>query len=126
MLNESYTFLLLKTFIIVSFFQGTLFLIGIPGSVYKATISYFCLFLVFEILFAVRIKKSISSGIFISLIIIYTLCVIVSGIYNSDPFSKIFSYYLYTLPGFLVYLIVSNKNFNDTSIGNLINTRDNS
>ncbi len=116
MFNQSYTLLLLKSFIIISFFQGALFMIGIPGSLFKAMISYFSLFLFLEIFFSLKIKNNLSSVFFLIIIALYTLLVTISGIYNDNSYMQMYSYYLYTLPGFLIYIIVSNKNFDDYQI----------
>lgn len=91
-------------------------MIGIPGSLFKAMISYFSLFLFLEIFFSLKIKNNPSSVFFLIIIAIYTLLVTISGIYNDNSYMQMYSYYLYTLPGFLIYIIVSNKNFDDYQI----------
>ena len=116
MLNKSYTLILLKSFVFISFFQGAFFMLGIPGSLFKAMISYFSLYLLLEIIFNTKLKNNYSSIFFLVLLFFYTLTVIISGIYNNDTVSETYSYYLYTLPGFLIYIIISNKNFNDNQI----------
>lgn len=104
------------TIVIISFLSGFLALIGVPTIFPKLLITFLSLIL-FHYTISIQ-KKNNRNFIFqyINYFFLYSAIVFLSVIYNKSDIFKSFSFYHYTLVGYIIFLIVCNLKFNKKQI----------
>ena len=103
----------IKFFIIFSLCQGLLFMIGVNNLVYKISMTFLSL-----ILFILLLNKRslVTNYRFNAFFILYIISILISALFNKSDVVSTFSYILYILPGFVVYLYILRMNFNQNLI----------
>tara|TARA_Y100000741_G_C18261811_1_gene560765 strand:+ start:5814 stop:7124 length:1311 start_codon:yes stop_codon:yes gene_type:complete len=107
--------------LLISFLYGFLAFIGIPTIIPKLLITILSL-----ILFHFTYEFSLSRDkkfkfILINYFIFYSFIVLVSILYNSSDLFKSFSFYHYSLVGYLLLIVLYNVDFNNLEINKILN-----
>ena len=104
-----------KLFVVFSFSQGFLFQIGVPNNYYKyaMVLSSFSL-LLYTLLNKIYVKKG--TKYFVFLYSIYAFSLFISYYLSQSTFKDAFSWYMYSFPGFTLFLFVTTQKINPDQI----------
>ena len=109
-----------KLFVVLSFIQGFLFQIGVPNKYYKyaMVLSSFSL-LLYTLLNRIYVRKG--TKYFVFLYSIYAFSLFISYYLSQSTLRDAFSWYMYSFPGFTLFLFMTTQKINADQIKRFTN-----